>query len=91
MKKLILAAIFMFSTASAIAQPEKNIDIFQKQTVSSSLLTELTKGITPVLTTKCETKCNMEFRSCMLAGNNWNFCDNQRSICLFGVDGCYGW
>ena len=90
MKKLLLAAIILITSASAFAKPESNLNFLQKPTANSNTLN--VKGLTPVITTKCEAVCHREYRSCMNqpAPFSWDDCNREYTMCLFGIDGCYG-
>jgi hypothetical protein len=90
MKKILLSAIILITSASAFANTENGLKFLQKPTVNTSTLN--VKGLTPILTTKCEAKCEMAFRSCMNqpAPVNWSQCYGEYTMCLFGIDGCNG-
>lgn len=90
MKKIILALIISITCMSATAKSSDGLHLLQKPTLNTSTLNIANKGLTPVITTRCEHKCNKQFQSCINSGFAWSFCDQQRSVCLFGVDGCYG-
>jgi hypothetical protein len=90
MKKLLLATIILITSASAFANTENGLKFLQKPTVNTSTLN--VKGLTPILTTKCEYKCEKQFRSCMNQPGpvSWDDCNREKFMCLFGPDGCFG-
>jgi hypothetical protein len=90
MKKLLLATIILFASASSFANSENGLKFLQKPTVNTNTLN--VKGITPIFTTKCEAKFEMQYRSCMNqpVPVNWSQCYGEYTMCLFGPDGCYG-
>ena len=88
MKKILLAVIISMTCTSAIAESNEAINFLQKPIVNTNTLNISNKG--PSIGTKCESMCNSQFQSCIFTGYPWHVCDQQRFLCLFGKDGCYG-
>lgn len=91
MKKLLLAFIISITATATLAKTSDGSIFLVKPSVNTSTLNVTNRDLTPLKLSKCEYLCNEQYRSCMLFGTNpWSYCDQQRTACIIGIDGCYG-